>query len=473
MNIPETLRFATATAAFQVEGAWNESDKGESVWDDFVHSKPERIVDGSTADEACDSYHLYKRDVEMLVELGVDYYRFSIAWTRLLPTGFPNKISVDGANYYNNLINELIKNNIKPIVTINHWDIPNVFQKIGGWTNVLLVDYFGDYARVVFELFGDRVKEWVTFNEPQIMCLLGYGEQVGIHGLAPDMQFNGVGEYLCLHNVLKAHAKAYNLYNDTFKPTQKGKLGTATYTSWGEPETDSVDDKENAEKFMHFMTGWYSHPIYSKDGDYPPIMRKIINERSEIQGFKMSRLPAFTTEEIKYIKGTFDYMGINYYTGGVADTSRFNQTKVPSFENDMGFTSRQKVEWEKLIITWIRIYPEGFRKVINWMVKQYGNHEIYILENGFASERGINDDRRIKCYTNYLKSLLEAINDGCNVTLYTAWSLMDNFEWRSGYLNRMGFFEVDFNSPNKTRVPRKSARFYKELIESRKLKVNA
>ncbi|XP_077295462.1 myrosinase 1-like [Arctopsyche grandis] len=469
LNIPKTLRFATATGAYQVEGAWNVSDKGASLWDYIVHSRPENVLDRTTADVTCDSYHQYKRDVEMLVELGVEYYRFSITWSRLLPTGFSNNISEDGSNYYNNLINELIKNNIKPMVTLNHWDLPYVFQKMGGWANEAVIDYFEEYARVVFELYGDRVKEWITFNEPQVSCLF---DLFAIDsGFVSEFLISGVSDYLCLHHSIKAHARVYHLYNNTFKPTQKGKLGTAPYTVWGDPESDSEEDIANAEKLMQFFVGWYAHPIYSDEGDYPPIVRKVIDENSARQGFKVSRLPRFTPEEVKYIRGTFDFMGFNFYTAGVPNTSKLDLKKGPSFENDLGFSMHQKSGWERPLITWLRVYPQGFRKITNWMVKQYGNHEIYILENGFATERGLNDDNRIKYYTEYLTSLLEAIDDGCNVTLYTAWTLMDNFEWSLGYLNPMGFYEVDFDSPNKTRVPRKSAKFYKQLIETRKLEV--
>lgn len=197
-------------------------DKSESTWDHFVHNKIESISDNSNADVSCDSYHLYKRDVEILKELGVDFYRFSISWSRLLPTGLSNKISRDGLKYYNNLINELIKNNITPMVTLCHWENPQVLQKIGGWTNPQMAEYFEDYARVVFENFGDRVKEWITFNEPHIMCTYGYGKMYDTKRLAPGLGLNGVGEYLCVHNILKAHAKAYHLYDDVFRRKQKG-----------------------------------------------------------------------------------------------------------------------------------------------------------------------------------------------------------------------------------------------------------
>lgn len=199
------------------------SDKGISMWDHLVHSNPKAILDHSTGDVACDSFHLYKRDIEMLLELGVDFYRFSISWTRLLPTGFSDKVSQDGLDYYNTLINELLKHNITPVATIYHWDLPQNLQDIGGWPNPIIADYFEDYARVVFEAFGDRVKTWITINEPTNVCYQGYGQTWIEGGLAPGINFHGVGEYLCGHTVIKAHAKAYHLYNSTFRATQKGQ----------------------------------------------------------------------------------------------------------------------------------------------------------------------------------------------------------------------------------------------------------
>lgn len=192
--------------------------KGEDMWSHFEHKKPSIIADNSNADIACDSYRLYKRDVEMLLELGVDQYRFSIAWSRILPTGFSNEINKEGLAYYDNLINELLKNDIVPLVTLYHWDLPQRLQQLGGWTNELIIDYFADFAKVVFEAYGDRVKNWITINEPHQICVFGYGYDF----YSPGLNTSGVGDYLCGHNVLLAHAKAWHLYNDMFREKQKG-----------------------------------------------------------------------------------------------------------------------------------------------------------------------------------------------------------------------------------------------------------
>lgn len=174
-------------------------------------------MDGSSGDVACDSYHLYKRDVEMVAELGVDFYRFSLSWSRLMPDGY--ELSKDGVKYYNDLIDELLKHNIQPVVTLFHWDLPQWLQKLGGWSNSLAIKHFQRYARSAFELFGDRVKMWLTVNEPQVFCLHGYGKGLKAPGL--DMQ--GFAEYLCGHTMLRAHAKVYHMYDQVFKKKQKGK----------------------------------------------------------------------------------------------------------------------------------------------------------------------------------------------------------------------------------------------------------
>lgn len=177
-------------------------------------------MDRSSGDVACDSYNKHKRDVEMLVELGVQFYRFSLSWSRLLPDGFANKVSQDGLRYYNALINDLLAANITPSITLYHWDLPQNLQELGGWANPMMAEYFADYAEVAFEAFGDRVKTWLTFNEPWVVCVEGYGTK----GKAPALDMSGIADYLCAHNLLKAHAEAYHLYDDNFRPTQKGKF---------------------------------------------------------------------------------------------------------------------------------------------------------------------------------------------------------------------------------------------------------
>ncbi|XP_049765561.1 myrosinase 1-like isoform X3 [Schistocerca cancellata] len=217
-SFPEDFIFGAATASYQVEGAWNEDGKGENIWDRMLHEHPEYSSNGDNGDVACDSYHKYQEDVQMLKALGVDVYRFSISWARILPTGDLDVINQPGIDYYNNLINELLANGIQPMVTMYHWDLPQALQYIGGWPNPILADYFVEYARLLFDEFGDRVRWWITFNEPA--SFVGGYSSVGV--AAPSQNASGIGDYLAAHTVLRAHARAYRLYDEQYRAAQNG-----------------------------------------------------------------------------------------------------------------------------------------------------------------------------------------------------------------------------------------------------------
>lgn len=218
-KFPPDFLFGVATAAYQIEGAWNLEGKGENIWDHMSHSSLTLINRNQSGDIACDSYHKYREDVRMLKNLGVNHYRFSISWSRILPTGYTNVINEAGVQYYRNLLTELKANNITPMVTLYHWDLPQPLQDLGGWPNPLLVDLFADYARVAFSLFGNEVKHWFTFNEIKQICQEGYG--VGTK--APGIKAEGIAEYRCGHVIIKAHARAYHIYQRLFKEKQAGE----------------------------------------------------------------------------------------------------------------------------------------------------------------------------------------------------------------------------------------------------------
>ena len=310
-TFPEDFIFSTATAAYQIEGGWNEGGKGENIWDTFTHQTPSPIENGDTGDEACDSYHLFQEDVKLLVSLGVKAYRFSISWARVLPDGHHNNINMEGVDYYNALISELINNNIIPMITLYHWDLPQDLQNIGGWENPEIVDYFANYARVLFSLFGDRVKFWITLNEPVCTSVLGHG--IGIH--APGKKDIGFTVYKVSYNLLKSHAAAFHVYNDEFKPKQNGKCGITLSSHFNYPkkENDSADIAA-ADRAAQFSLGWFAHPIFHPDGDYPSVMREYVDRKSKEQGLNQSRLPYFTEDEVNYIKGTSDFFGLNSYS---------------------------------------------------------------------------------------------------------------------------------------------------------------
>ncbi|CAH2265650.1 jg15734 [Pararge aegeria aegeria] len=296
-NFPPGFKFGAATAAYQVEGAWNTSDKSESIWDVFTHNHPDAIIDGSNGDLACDSYHHWKWDVEIASELGLHFYRFSISWTRLLPNGFSNNISEDGKKYYSDLIDALLAKGIEPVVTLYHWDLPQSLQKLGGWANPLIVDWFARYARVAYHLYADRVKTWITLNEPVIYCEVNYA--AGMH--APGILSPGIGGYLCGRHSVLAHAKAWRIYDEEFKPKYQGKVSLTNQLMWFEPENE--DEKESADLTQQFWAGIYTHPIFSEEGGWPPALEKKIAEKSEQEGYAVSRLPPFTPEEKQFVRG--------------------------------------------------------------------------------------------------------------------------------------------------------------------------
>lgn len=221
--------------------------KSLNIWDYLTHTDPCSIKDCSNGDIADNSYHLYKRDVEMMRELGIHYYRFSLSWPRILPTSFPDQINEAGVQYYNNLIDELLKYNIEPMITLYHWDLPQKLQELGGWSNPHMIDWFSDYARIAYQLFGDRVKYWITINEPYQVCNQGYGDTVK----APRLNIKGVGEYMCSKNLLLAHAKAYHIYDEEFRSSQGGVVFIAFSAQWYEPETEK--DIVAAEECNQFM----------------------------------------------------------------------------------------------------------------------------------------------------------------------------------------------------------------------------
>ncbi|XP_049836586.1 myrosinase 1-like [Schistocerca gregaria] len=449
-RFPDGFFLGAATSAYQIEGAWNEDGKGESIQDYFFHNHPE-YTSGDTGDVACDSYHKYKEDVQMLKGINADVYRFSISWPRILPTGDLDVINQAGIDYYNNLINELLANGIQPLVTMYHWDMPQSLQYLGGWPNELIVDYFVEHARILFENFGDRVKWWTTFNEPAVF-LRGYASA----NIAPGQNASGIGDYLATHAMLKAHARVWHLYDEQYREAQNGSVGI-TYSFGLEPLTNSTEDAEAAERARQFDMGIYAHPIFSAEGDYPAVVRERVDANSAAEGRPRSRLPSFTQEEVDYIRGSADFIGVNHYqtdyvTSGVTGIS-------PSKTRDSG-----------VITSVSRIDSSGFRKSLNWIANEYPGYPIIITENGLKDFGGRNDVTRINYFADFLGALLEAVNlDGVPVIGYTLWSLMDVLEWDSGFTAKFGVYEVDFSSPNRTRTPKGSAAFIAEVYGSRQL----
>ncbi|XP_066902119.1 myrosinase 1 [Halyomorpha halys] len=427
-DFPDGFLFGCATASYQIEGAWNEGGKGENIWDRAIHTVPNYVDSNSTADVACDSYHRYKEDISLLKNTGFNTYRISLSWSRILPLGTDEFVNEEGLQYYKNVLNELAKNGIEPLVTLYHWDLPQPLQDIGGWMNETIVDHFQNYARVVFKTLGNQ------------------------------------GDYIATHNVLKAHARVYRMYDREFRPTQKGKVSFSLDGPFVKPKTDSEEDVKAAEQAMQFKFGWFAHAVYSKTGDYPPVMRDVIDRNSHQEGRTKSRLPYFTKEEIEEIKGTYDFLGYNHYSSALATFGPSGNS--PSVEKDTNVTFSVDPNWPSSSCDWLTVYPEGLRGVVNWIRKEYGDKiPIMLTEGGYCDDGRIEDYERIAYYDGYLKQLLKAIKeDGANVLGYMAWSIIDNFEWKSGYSKRFGIHHIDFSDPQLPRRKKKSAEYWQKFL---------
>ncbi|XP_078478492.1 lactase-like protein isoform X1 [Lampetra planeri] len=465
-TFPAGFSWGAGSSAYQTEGAWDKDGKGLSIWDVFSHKKG-KIQQNETGDASCEGYYKMKDDVSLMRELKLNHYRFSISWPRLIPTGIKSDhVNEKGVKYYDDLIDHLLENKVTPIVTLYHWDLPQVLQeKYGGWHNISMVNYFNDFANLCFERFGNRVKYWITFNNPWSAAVEGY--ETGEH--APGLRLRGTGAYRAAHHIIKAHAKVWHSYDTQWRAKQKGLVGISLSGDWGEPvDISNQKDIEAAERYVQFYLGWFATPIFH--GDYPQVMKDFIGKKSVQQGLGTSRLPTFSPQEKSYIKGTCDFLGIGHFT-----TRYITQKNYPSGRSSSSyFTDRDLAElvdpqWPDPGSEWLYSVPWGFRRLLNFVKTQYGNPMIYVTENGVSEKMlctELCDDWRIQYYKDYINEMLKAIKDGVNVKGYTAWSLLDKFEWDEGYSERFGLYYVDFRDKNKPRYPKASVQFYKRIISS-------
>ncbi|XP_002735632.1 cytosolic beta-glucosidase-like [Saccoglossus kowalevskii] len=463
-TFPDDFKWSSATSSYQIEGAWNEDGKGPSIWDTFCHEGG-HVYENHTGDVACDSYHKYKEDIALMANLGLKNYRFSIAWSRVLPTGKIDSVNEDGIAYYNNVIDELLDNGIDPMVTLYHWDLPQgLHDDYGGWMNESIINDFNDYAKLCFERFGDRVKFWITFNEPWIVALLGYESGV----FAPGINEPGTIPYVVGHNLIKSHAEAWHTYDDQFRSVQKGVIGITLNSDWSEPH-----DRKNykhifaSERAMQFSLGWFGHPIY-KNGDYPEIMKTKIAEISAGQGLPQSRLPEFTEEEKVFINHTGDFFGLNHYsTNYVVNPTNENYELPGYWGSDVNVPSWKEESWPQSASSWLKPVPWGIRQILVWIHNEYDGIDSYVTENGVSTHDvyDLSDEERMKYYKSYINEVLKAIKlDGANCKGYTAWSLLDNFEWAAGYSERFGMHYVDFSDDDRPREVKDSAKLYADII---------
>ncbi|CAL0313632.1 unnamed protein product [Lupinus luteus] len=448
-DFPKGFTFGTASSAFQVEGAVREDGRGPSIWDTFSHTFG-KIADFSNADVAVDHYHRIEEDIQIMKDLGVDAYRFSISWSRIFPR-------------------------IEPYVTIYHWDLPQALHdKYLGWLSDKIINDFANYAETLFQKFGDRVKQWITFNEPQAFTIQGYDTALHAPGRCSILRLCKAGNsstepYIVAHNVLRSHATVADIYKRKYKKVQGGSLGVAFNVIWYENATNSQKDIDAAQRAQDFQLGWFLDPLMF--GDYPSSMRTRVGDR----------LPKFSEAESALLKGSLDFVGINHYTTFYARDNYTNFLGIILHDavSDSGTITLPfkglKSIGERANSIWLYIVPQGMRSLMNYINKKYGNPPVVITENGMDDPNGpftsirdaVKDEKRIRYLNGYLSALRDSIKDGCNVKGYFVWSILDNWEWSAGYSSRFGLYYVDYKNKLK-RYPKDSVEWFKKFLKAKK-----
>ncbi|WP_411032189.1 GH1 family beta-glucosidase [Spongiimicrobium sp. 3-5] len=455
IHFPKDFIWGSATSSYQIEGAASEGGRAWSIWDAFAHT-PDRTANNEHGDMACDHYHRYKEDVKLMADLGLKAYRFSISWSRIQPDG-QGAVNEEGIQFYSDLIDELLKYNITPWVTLYHWDLPLALHtEKDGWLNPEIADYFGTYADICFSRFGDRVKNWITLNEPWVVSILGYADGV----FAPGRKSKDE-PYLVAHQLLRSHGKAVKIYREKYEKTQQGTIGITNNCDWREPLTDTPEDVAAAQKALEFFLGWFADPIYF--GDYPKSMRDKLGDR----------LPKFSEEDKEMLLGSSDFFGLNHYTTLYAADAPSGPAAENNVYGNGGIFEDQRValsadpEWKTTAMQW-PVAPWGCQKLLEWIKDRYQNPPLYITENGCAYNDEIvngeiKDTERLDFLNGYLSACHKAIGNGVNLKGYFVWSFMDNFEWALGYSKRFGIHYMDYETLERT--PKNSALWFKEVIK--------
>lgn len=468
LRFPEGFKWGSATASYQIEGAWLEDGRGLSIWDAFSHTAG-KTENGDTGDVADDHYHRWMDDIKLMKDMGLKHYRLSFSWPRILPAG-RGVVNQKGIDFYNKLIDGLLANNIEPVVTLYHWDLPLALEiEEGGMLSPSFPAAFSDYANICFKSFGDRVKWWLTFNEPWCCAVLGY--DLGIHApgrvVARDRE-----PYLAAHQILLAHAAAVEVYRNSYAAEQQGQVGLSCNCDWSEPAPSDdpshyAANHQASERSVTFTLGWFLDPIFF--GDYPEVMQKRVGDR----------LPRFTDAQKQLLKGSCDFIGLNHYsTRYVSPSPAFTPDPDPqstSYTDDTGVVMSSDPAWAQTDMGW-NIVPWGIRKTLIWLQKRYKcAGGILVTENGCAVyepsiEGGVNDTERVNFLTGYIKEVHQAIQEGVDCRGYFLWSFLDNFEWSYGYSKRFGIHYVDYKTLE--RYPKLSAKWYSGVMADNGLQIS-
>ena len=430
VNFPDGFIWGAATAAYQIEGAADEDGRGESIWDRFSHT-PGKVRGGDTGDVACDHYHRYREDVALMQQLGLQAYRFSVSWPRVMPNG-RGATNRAGLDFYDRLVDELLRANIQPFLTLYHWDLPQSLQDKGGWANRDTCGYFSDYAALMVKQLADRVPNWTTFNEPWVSAFVG--NQQGRH--APGLTDTRVA-YHVAHHHLVAHGLATQAIRSV---APQVKVGIVLDFAPPEPARDTEDNLATTEHMWPRGVALFLDPLFR--GGYSAAVQPLI-EQYEVP---------VQSGDLPLIAQPLDFLGVNYYRRMV-----FDEQGDPVRVRGAEYTD---MDWE--------VHAPAFKRLLLRITSEYELPPIYITENGAAfpdevtNDGQVHDTRRLSYYSEHLGALREAITDGADVRGYFAWSLLDNFEWAEGYSKRFGLVYVDY--PTQERIIKDSGKWYRQVI---------
>jgi beta-glucosidase len=436
-GFPRDFLWGAATAAYQIEGSPLADGAGPSIWHRFAHT-PGRIRDGDTGDVACDHYRRWQQDLDLMRELGLKAYRFSISWSRLFANG-RGTVNRAGAAFYDRLVDGLLARGIEPVATLYHWDLPAALDDRGGWLNPDVASWFADYAQFAYGLLDGRVRRWITLNEPWVVADGGY-----LFGVLAPGHRSPYEAVIAAHNLLRAHGAAVAAY----RATGRHEIGLVVNLEPKEPASDASDDRLATARADAYMNRQYLDPVFC--GAYPAELR-------DIYGDAWREWPA---EDLRAISQPMDFLGVNYYTRGVTRHDPGAWPLAASSVRQPGSTYTD-TGWE--------VCPAALTGLLRRVAADYGNPPLYITENGaafydppVAADGRIRDPLRVDYLRTHLDAVRAALAAGVDVRGYFVWSLLDNLEWAHGYSKRFGIVHVDFATQRRTL--KDSARYYQRVI---------